>query len=334
MLAIYLMAVFGFLTAIMAGVAYTGAETSLQLIERRVEETQNFFTTASLILNEQVTAKNMELTGVSTCKGNAVTAQSPLSLLCRDDVLQLSTWGMLGTVTDPWASQIQGVVVTERKGVGPAVLAPVTAYSFISPGPDRQLSPNLSAQLAQVQAQAAGGSASVRDVMRLEADQGSDDIVMNFNNQAAQMSRWDRIEGAISIIAAAAQEKYMVDFQNFEPQLLAYHQSLLTAGYSMDSILTTESLAKGWKTRGYATEPKLINPVTSPLVLGVDGDVSIIESARPLGSSLNLTSTVYSANPGLFPSAKDALTIGLSNNGSPWGDTSGNIGYTKSFIMN
>lgn len=333
MLALYIFTLFGLLATVMAGIAYMGQDTTIQITQHRVEATRQFFNQAAEIMIRSATMQNLQLTG-DACTPLMLPMNDPRSLLCRPEVLQTATWDMKAGVNDPWVNPVVGVVATQRMGVGPGVVAPVTAFALVSRGPDRRLGPTLQSNLATLNAQAVAGTATVRNVMRLEADPDSDDIVMTYTNLTAQMERWDRVETALKRIADAAQGQYMQDFHNFAPQIKAYMASRLAAGVDPIVLVTNPVENKGWKNLSDPAKPSLFPPESDRYRLGVDEEIAIITNAIPTGSSLALATTVYSASPTIFPNANDAMSLRLNNNGSPWGDFNGAINYHYEFIMN
>lgn len=338
MQALILFALFGLLMAAIGGVITTSVDSTQQFIRNQITQTQTYFRNTENVLLSQVAPANMQIPYTACPDGTSHGASNVASYLCRAEVSQLAEWsGANDGAVDPWKNDFTGYVLKKNVPIYASapnyvITVPVTAMVLVSRGPDGRLNNQVQADLA-----ALSSASQIRDVLRIGAPDPAtcntavtscDDIVYSFSDQRALESRWKTIQDAIARINGAAMRNYDIQFRQFLDQLPAIYASNASGLYdSSGKLVINTSNINLWQGLGvnppsFATVN--LNSATDRTLMGVDEEFRYVTTATAAGgSSMNLTFVVSSSPDGY----NDILTTTLSNNGSPWGGTSGLLRY-------
>ncbi|MCP5405692.1 MAG: hypothetical protein H6922_05680 [Pseudomonadaceae bacterium] len=338
MQALILFAVFGALLAAIAGVVTTSVESTRQFILNQVAATRTYFHNVEIALTEQVVPAEMQIAYQSCPDGTSHGASNVKSYLCRTEVSRLASWsGASDGSVDPWKRDITGYVLKKDVPIYASlpnyvITVPVTAMVLVSAGPDGKLSNEVQSGLAGLST-----SSQIRDVLRIvppdpascnTSTNSCDDIVHTFTDQRALERRWKTIKEAMERIGGATVRHYGIQFKQFLGQLPDIYNSNIAGLFdgSGNLVINTANL-NIWQGLG-VSPPSLatvnLNSAADRTNVGVDEEFRYLtDPVAAGGSGMGLSFTVGSTPNGY----DDMLTIDLTNNGSPWGGSTGTLAY-------
>lgn len=315
MQAIFMFAIVGLIAGGLSFIARSVSESMVGLRDRQVAETERFFEEVEAVYTRQIVPQLM-----------AVPEEAELrDYLVRDEIRQGVNWSMAPLGQDAWKKDITGFVSREFITIlaatdGTNVTVPVTAFLLVSAGPDREVDPALQAEIDALNA-----SSTLRDITRVEATAGTDDIVLAFTTQKAQEKRWLDVQGRIGQIAGIMERHYAQQIQRFQGDIANFY-TLNVADFFVDdgaggrTLSITEDMLNAWQA-GAPGAPTFASLDTEAerAILGVEENWRFIEET----SNLRINVSVLSSGSGF----EDILRLELVNDGSPWGDASGTLTY-------
>jgi hypothetical protein len=307
MQAALLVAIFTLLFAVMASLVSNNPNSS-QLKANWIAQTKAYFKNIELVVNNKLTPSYWQAN-----PGNIATLADYIRN--TNSLKQLSPSAFPDKALDPWGSVLQGAILTRTMpefvdaSTGAKVLAPVTGFLLVSPGPDRTLQTTLptitgTTTLAVLQGVTAAG----------------DDIVYTFTDEAAQIDQLKRIRAHLDRIAAAALQDYQQKLATYRAARVAAYQAQLSASGSVSDLDTM--MQDGSDAPTFAD----LSVAAQRVSLGVDEDFREIE----VGSSITGNGTA-DRNYLVVKSTSVSDTITLSiYNGSPatpWTGGTGGLLY-------
>lgn len=297
MQALLFMAIFSMFMSVATNIVVGSVGSTQQLTNQRRQETEEFFKNIGMVINN-LTRNAFEAAPVNQT--------DPIALIENTQELsQLGGGHWRGPTYDPWGSQIIALMARENRviytnGID-TVVAPVSAFALVSPGPNRALETELP------------GAASIASLQGILPPVGSDDIVSVFTNEAAQRENWAVVQHRVERIAAAEMRYYQVQAFQYRNQLMnQYLQQIKATG-----VLVPPDISQMMKDDPNAPQFLDLNRDAAGLdsnrrKLGVDDDFNIIERTLTNGGRLKVVTTT---NPDKTITLK---VINDPNNPTPW----------------
>lgn len=309
MQAALLVAIFTLLFAVMASLVSNNPNSS-QLKANWIAQTKGYFKSIDLVVNNKITPTYWQ------ANPNNITTVADY-IRNTNSLTQLSPSAMTDKALDPWKSVIQGVILTRTMPefadptTGARVLAPVTGFLLVSPGPDRTLQttiPTITAgtTLAVLQGVTAAG----------------DDIVYTFTDEAAQIDQLKRMRAHLDRIGAAALQDHQQQLATYRTARVAAYQAQLAASGSVSNLDTM--MEDGADAPPFADLTVAAQRVT----LGVDEDFREIESGTSItGDSASTANRNFLAVKST--SVSDTITLSVYNGSpaTPWTGGTGGLLY-------
>jgi hypothetical protein len=344
MQAMIIFAMFGMLLAGVGQIVSGASETTQKFNLILQEQTTEYFNNIKTIIADDIIQNTMALAERTSCGTDIYASTRIEPYVCLPQIAQTAVWpGSDNGRNDPWRTPITGVVKHARMplyaGTGNAFEIPVSAFAFVSAGPDRQLGATLLNQINTLQS-AANTAATLRAVQAIQSTHtdthGADDIVVTFSTLPALNRRWDKVSQAFENIAQMSLRNYNSIFLNFQNELDSFYYSNVNNFITSGGVSLSPNALSLWRS-GAPLPPDMIRPDFNPgmfdnnvngadarAALGVDEDFALIENL----SSLDIAAT--KSNFATF----DQINLSLSNNGSPWGNNLGQLNYSRSYTTN
>jgi hypothetical protein len=227
MQAFFFVALFGFFMTAVLGVLSQTSLSSMQLVDLQRADTERLMQSVEFLVNKQTVMSDIQVPSQSNMADYMET----------DSILRGANWVWGSTRQDPWGSDFFVHVVYQdyplRASVDGIVVAPqAAAFIIASPGPDKVFDPSLNTDLS-----ALNGSSTINDVMRVEAQPNTDDIVHTFNTRRALEERWELVETSMKQMARVAVYQYQQQYASpsFQVAVEDYYVSRFSGGGLFDS---------------------------------------------------------------------------------------------------
>ena len=288
MQALFLISLFTFVIALMISFITSGTFSAAQLTQQRFDDTRRYFEAMAQVIRAEVTQENMHA-------NPGTYATIPEYIRNMPSVAAMSS-GLYGdAATDAWGNELTGAMITRYLMLSApadpnqALSVPVTAFAFVSGGPDGQVQtvlPSAPTQLSDVI-----NIAAPTDAQGLPT---TDDIVYTFDNRREMTQLVDNIKSHASHVGITALKKFQADMSLYRDQQLAAYRAAIVAGQTVSPPSLNSS--------SDPNAPRLaaVNDSASQAALGVFEDVEAIQRALPAGGRLVFSSnTPDMASPNL-----------------------------------
>ena len=284
MQALLLLVLISFIAGVIGAMAAILSQSAMIDKLDKVEQTKEIFADIEFVLNQSILLNNADLTSFDS-------AFDVETMLQDQSVFPESTsWTTAELTTDAWAVRHDVRFATDDIAINGNVIAPAVAIALISPGPDRQLQTTIPAQAAL---DGQPGATSYRDVLRIEAAEGSDDIIHTFSTIDAARQTWNFAYSKVQKAASLALFDYRQKLENFSEVVEEYYRLNGDEIYSGDFEIT-DTLVNAWIHGSGAAAP--IDPSASPNYFGLVADYPAMPSTlAEFGADLE----VESITPGM-----------------------------------
>ena len=230
MQAFFIFALFGLVATTILGIVSGAALSGMQMIDRQVADTERYFKDVAYLVNEHMVMKYVQVPEPGFGE-NMADNFAELESLRRG-----ANWAWGPLTKDPWQNDLFIFTSNEAHpiaadGAGISVAPDATGFILASPGPDREFDAALQADL-----DALDETSTINDVMRIEARDGTDDIVHTFNTRRALERRWEMVEWHVNQVAETLLTQYQQSFadEDFQDGLKAYYQQAMADGAFYD----------------------------------------------------------------------------------------------------
>jgi hypothetical protein len=208
MQAVFILAFFSMLMAIMSSFIMGAGSSTAQLSRQRIAETEAYFRNIELVVNEDLTPAQLEA---------APATQTAVEVLQQSPIAQMApgSWG--NPLVDAWGTPMRIPQSFPRANIALAngVMAPITGFVLISAGPDRTFQTSLPA---------ANTLASLQGVI---PQVGSDDLVATFTNEDAQRRQLAMLQARLERIATAMLRNYRLKLSDYRGTIEANYRAAL-----------------------------------------------------------------------------------------------------------
>lgn len=280
MQSIGLLAIFGFMYGVVALFIASISQSSMLHKALNEEKTHEIFREIEFVVNDRI------LLDSATFEDHAA-GFNIATMLSVQNVFPQTMGRTLQEITyDPWGSEVQVRFADSTYAVSGSAVAPISAIALLSPGPDRVFQTTVPPQSAAL---------TFRDVQRIEAATGSDDIVHTFTTLSAMKRAWNQLDSVIEKAQGLAIYNYQQQMDEFQPTIDQYYvdnsSAIFDAGFSIDdstlSIWQTGDPSQNLDpipvtTAGYPRMPSSLNSI------GMDEEVD----ALPRGFQVFVTPNV------------------------------------------
>jgi hypothetical protein len=305
MQALLFIAMFSMFMSVAANIVVGSVGSTQQLTNQRKEEVENFFKSLNIVINN-LTRNRFEATPASQ--------NDPLAFIrTTQDLAQLSSghWG--DPTLDPWGNTITGLMAKGNRVLysngTDSVVAPVTAFAFISPGSNRELETEIPS------------TPSIAALQGILPPVGSDDIVSVFTNEPAQRENWAVVQHRLDRIAAAEMRYYQIQAFEYRVQLMDQYLEQI----KINGLLTPPDISQMMRDDPNAPQFLDLNSDENRRLLGVDDDFAVIERTLSSGGRLLVRTTT---------NADKSITLQVTNDPNyptPWNSA---LSYTQTLKGN
>ncbi len=297
MQALFLISLFTFVIALMTSFIVSGTFNAAQLTKQRLDDTFRYFESMAEVIRAEVTQENMH--------GNPGTYATIPQYISNMPTVAAMSSGIYGNAaTDAWGREITGAMLTRYmrfsapSDSNQVLSVPVTAFAFVSGGPDGQVQttlPSAPTQLSDILNIAAPTDA--------QGNPTTDDIVYTFDNRREMMLIIEDIKGHASKVGVTALKKFQADMATFRDQQLADYRAAIVAGQ------TVSPPSMDFSNNPNAPRLPAVDVSSTQALLGIFEDVEAIERILPSGGRLVLSSnTPNMANPNLVITVRNHTT--------------------------
>jgi hypothetical protein len=235
--AIIILGMVGFIYAGIASIVATVFTGTVDFRQKAVVRVVQMFDDVEFAVTGIILSQDIDLTSP-----NYVSLVGGLDL---SELVSLTPWSYQELIQDPWGNviQIQADLAPVARSTlyadpttGSAgafdnvVVAPIWAFALISPGPNNILDTVVAGGLTYLQ------------ILNLEADPGTDDIIHTFSTQKAMLNIWSELYFDIdNKILPAITDVYKQQQEAFQPVIdFAYDELLASAGAGEASTFLTD----------------------------------------------------------------------------------------------
>ena len=234
--------------ATVLGITSNAALNAMQLQERKIADTEEYFRQIALLVNEHIVMQDIQVPFIpgENATDSVASPNNIVSLLLDSSIVRGTNWAWNQPVLDPWGRSFFIFRADDYHAIsgggGNVVQPQISAFVMASPGPDMNYENVLQAALGNL----APGVSNVNDVLSIEADPNSDDIVYTFSTASAVEERWEMVEWNVRQLALTYLDKYKQGFSNpnFMDTLDVFYKN------TMDQFFTTGSTPWGQNTGG------------------------------------------------------------------------------------
>lgn len=301
MQALLFIAIFSLFLSVATSITVGSGYSTQQITQQRIAEEEAFFKNISIVIND-ITRNAFQASDPSVT--------DPIDLIRSSTSLaQLASGRWSDPTLDPWGNQVTGLMAREYRvlynAAGSTVVAPVTAFALISPGPNRKAETTLPS-----------GTPTIGSVQNIAA--GGDDIVLAFTDEPAQHENWEVIQHHMDRIALAETRYYQVNSFQYRSQLMTKYLQAVQS----DAVTTPPDINDMMKNDPGAPQFLDLNTDNNRRFLGIDDDFAAIERQLSSGGRLLVKTT---NNP------DKSITLQVVNDPgapSPWGSPPSSLAYT------
>lgn len=208
MQAMIIFGIYGMFLATMGSMIAMLSSTTREIIDKQINLTQNLFSDVEAFYTGIYTVKNlnMALPSSQSTQTDFEEENAQIYLVAQPEIQEFLNWNISSLPQDPWGEPIKVMATQEIMPVDAGVSVPVTGLALVSTG--RDLTIESATQSALNNFFASPTPRPVRQLMRIEAPAGSDDIVHAFSNYNAQRDNWLRISDQFNRLIEAILIQY------------------------------------------------------------------------------------------------------------------------------
>ena len=295
----------------MASMISNGTSNVAVLNKQRVDETLAFFENISKVALQDITNNYYHAN-----PHNATTVADYIKGLT--ELRRLSTGRLSDPSLDAWGQPILGRIYTQYQPLSAGsdnkntVMVPVTAFAFVSTGPDRILQTPIPANIT-----------NMSQITGIIAPSDSDDIAYTFNNLAAQQALLESIKLRLNRIGTATLKEVQADLAGYRRKKLDIYQTMISEGKDV-SITSVVDIANDPDAPRIASLDGVTNDGRQHRYnIGVDEDFNILERSLSGGGNFIVSSTA-TTNPS---DSFEIILLNSKNFPTPWGKPASSFRY-------
>lgn len=292
--ALVIFVLFTTMLSLVGALAINSGVSSAQLSAQRTEETQQFMRNVRAVVLNELTANQLRAASAAVTDGATFLQNTPA-------IRQLAAGIWADPARDAWGRAMRVYLVVENMALTGQVTVPVTGVGMVSAGSNG------------IYETAAVTPTTLTGLMGVLPPVGSDDIVLTFNDLAAQQHTFEKIDQSMRAIGSRVMRQYQMQYKDYLRTMSASMTTTISGTPTLDSLQMEQTI------RSDANSAKfiVISDTTNARALGIEDDLNYVQQAWPSPQADGSTITGGNFVADSVLNADNSLTLRLRNGTRP-----------------